>query len=149
MKLETKYHGNIEIDKEDILKFSQGIPGFVNEKEFILLSLPENEWFQVLQSVRTPELGFVVTDPFVFFNDYDFKLDSSTINTLEKPAEQDIKVLSIVTVREPLHETTTNLQAPVIINLANNEAKQVIINETNYQTRHFIFQQPQKQGQEG
>jgi flagellar assembly factor FliW len=149
MNIETKYHGTMEIHKEEVLHFINGIPGFKDEKEFVLLPLPENDWFHVLQSTKTPELGFVVTDPFLFFTDYDFTLDPSTVEQLEEPSEKNIKVLSILTVREPLHETTTNLQAPIVINLANNKAKQIILNDTNYQTKHLVFAQPQQTGQEG
>jgi flagellar assembly factor FliW len=149
MNIKTKYHGTIEIHKEETLHFINGIPGFKDEKEFALLPLPENDWFHVLQSTKTAELGFVVTDPFIFFTDYDFKLDQSTVEQLEKPSEKNIKVLSILTVKEPLHKTTTNLQAPIVINLANNKAKQIILNDTNYKTKHFVFKQPQQQGQEG
>jgi flagellar assembly factor FliW len=149
MNINTKYHGTMDIHNEEILLFINGIPGFKNENQFVLLPLPENDWFHVLQSTKTPELGFVVTDPFLFFTDYDFTLDPSTVEKLEEPTEKNIKVLSILTVREPLHETTTNLQAPIVINLANNKAKQIILNDTNYQTKHLVFAQPQQTGQEG
>jgi flagellar assembly factor FliW len=149
MNIETKYHGTIDIKKEETLHFIHGIPGFKDEKKFVLLPLPENDWFHVLQSTKTPELGFVVTDPFLFFEDYDFKLEPSIIEQLEEPSEKNIKVLSILTVREPLHKTTTNLQAPIVINLANNKAKQIILNDTNYETKHLVFAQPQQSGQEG
>jgi flagellar assembly factor FliW len=147
MNIETKYHGTTDIHKEEVLHFTNGIPGFIDEKDFVLLPLPGNEWFHVLQSIKTPELGFVVTDPFIFFTDYDFTLDQTTVEQLEEPSEKNIRVLSILTVREPLHETTTNLQAPIVINIANNKAKQIILNDTNYQTKHLIFEQPQHQGQ--
>jgi flagellar assembly factor FliW len=149
MNIETKYHGAIEVHKEEVLHFINGIPGFKAEKKFALLPLPENDWFHVLQSTKTPELGFVVTDPFIFFTDYDFKLDQSTVEQLEEPSENNIKVLSILTIKEPLHKTTTNLQAPIVINLANNKAKQIILNDTDYQTKHRVFEQPKQSGQEG
>jgi flagellar assembly factor FliW len=149
MNINTKYHGIMDIHNEEILLFTNGIPGFKNENQFVLLPLPENDWFHVLQSTKTAELGFVVTDPFLFFTDYDFTLDSSTVEQLEEPSEKNIKVLSILTVREPLHETTTNLQAPIVINLANNKAKQIILTDTTYQTKHLVFAQPQQTGQEG
>ncbi|MHA7138074.1 flagellar assembly protein FliW [Rossellomorea arthrocnemi] len=142
MKINTKYHGEIGVESEDILTFDHGIPGFMEEKQFILLSLPKNEWFHILQSVTTPQLGFVVTDPFVFFKDYDFELDQASVELLEHPAEKEVQVLSILTVRETLHESTANLQAPIIINLANRKGKQVILTNTDYQTKHLIFAQP-------
>ncbi|WGG45228.1 flagellar assembly protein FliW [Rossellomorea sp. DA94] len=142
MKIDTKYHGEIEVKSEDVLTFEHGIPGFGEEKQFVLLPLPENEWFHILQSVKTPQLGFVVTDPFVFYKDYDFELDEASVELLEDPVEKEVQVLSILTVRETLHESTVNLQAPIIINLANLKGKQVILRNSDYQTKHLIFAQP-------
>jgi flagellar assembly factor FliW len=149
MKIKTKYHGSIDVKEEEILIFEHGVPGFLEEKQFILLPLPENNLFHILQSVKTPELGFVVTDPFIFFKDYDFTLQDSTVELLGSPTENEIKVLSIVTVKEPLHDSTANLQAPIVINLAGNKAKQLILNDVAYQTRHTIFSQPEHAGKKG
>jgi flagellar assembly factor FliW len=142
MKINTKYHREIEVKSEDVLTFEHGIPGFGEEKQFVLLPLPENEWFHILQSVKTPQLGFVVTDPFVFFKDYDFELDQASVESLGKPSEKDVQVLSILTVRETLNDSTANLQAPIILNLANRKGKQVILTNSDYQTKHLIFAQP-------
>lgn len=142
MKIDTKYHGKIEVKSEEVLTFDHGIPGFGEEKQFVLLPFPENEWFHILQSVETPQLGFVVADPFVFFKEYDFELDQASVDSLGNPSEKEVQVLSILTVREVLHESTANLQAPIIINLANRKGKQVIITNSDYQTKHLIFAQP-------
>ncbi|KAA0563071.1 flagellar assembly protein FliW [Bacillus sp. CH30_1T] len=142
MKIDTKYHGEIDVKSEEILTFEHGIPGFGEEKQFLLLPLPENEWFHILQSVVTSQLGFVVTDPFVFFKEYDFELDEASVDSLGKPSEKDVQVLSILTVRETLNESTANLQAPIILNLANRKGKQVILSNSDYQTKHLIFAQP-------
>jgi flagellar assembly factor FliW len=148
MNINTKYHGEIDVKEDDVLNFEQGIPGFVNEKKFVLLPLPENDWFHILQSVSTPQLGFVVTDPFLFTQEYDFEMDQGTVGLLGFTAEKEVKVLTILTMKETLNESTANLQAPIIINLSNNKAKQVILNDTNYQTKHLIFAQPEQAGKE-
>jgi flagellar assembly factor FliW len=145
MKIMTKYHGDLDIATSDIWKFEQGIPGFVDEREFILLPLPQIEGFQVLQSVTTPNLGFVVTDPFQFFKDYDFTLSNSILEQLELTQEKDVQVLTILTVKDPITNTTANLQAPVILNTSTKKAKQVILNETDYETKHFIFNRQTQQ----
>jgi flagellar assembly factor FliW len=148
MNINTKYHGEIEVNEGSLLSFEQGIPGFAEEKKFVLLPLPENDWFHILQSVSTPQLGFVVTDPFLFTKEYDFELDQGSVETLELTNEKNVKVLTILTMRETLTESTANLQAPIIINLANNNAKQVILNDSNYQTKHLLFAQPEQAGKE-
>jgi flagellar assembly factor FliW len=142
MNINTKYHGEIEVKSEDVLTFEDGIPGFKEEKQFVLVPFPANEWFHILQSMTTPELGFVVTNPFVFFKEYDFELEQAIVELLENPSGKEVKVLSILTVRDPLNESTANLQAPLIINLSNRKAKQVILTNSKYQTKHLVFAQP-------
>jgi flagellar assembly factor FliW len=148
MNINTKYHGEIEINEGSLLNFEQGIPGFADEKKFVLLPLPENDWFHILQSVSTPQLGFVVTNPFLFTKEFDFELDQGSVETLGFTDEKDVKVLTILTMKETLQESTANLQAPIVINLANNKAKQVILNDSNYQTKHLLFAQPEQAGKE-
>lgn len=140
MNIETKYHGTQEISSENILKFESGIPGFPEEKKFVLLPLDKSVLI-VLQSVRTPEIGFVVADPFSFFPDYDFQLNESTVEQLELDKPEHAVVFAILTVQDPFEHTTANLQAPIVVNSKNNKAKQVILNEGNYKTRHLLFGQ--------
>ena len=37
MKIETKYHGEVDITTDDIWTFAKGIPGFPKEKQFAVL----------------------------------------------------------------------------------------------------------------
>lgn len=137
--IQTKYHGEIEINKEDIVYFEKGIPGFLEEHEFVILPLSENQSFSVLQSVTTHYAAFVVTSPFDFFKDYHFQLDDSVVEELELESENDVYILSILTIASPFEKTTANLQAPIIINTSNRKAKQVILNDGNYKIKHPIF----------
>ncbi|GIN89269.1 flagellar assembly factor FliW [Siminovitchia terrae] len=138
MEIETKYHGMQEISSGDILKFDSGIPGFPDQREFLLLPLDESI-LTVLQSVSTPEIGFVVVDPFSFFPEYDFHLSESVVGQLELEKAEDAAVFTILTVQDPFERTTANLQAPIVINSKNNMAKQVILNEGNHKTKHPLF----------
>ncbi|WP_375164520.1 flagellar assembly protein FliW [Domibacillus sp.] len=140
VKIETKYHGEKEIAKEDIITFSSGIPGFESEKEFVLLAFPDNDVFYALQSISTPSLSFIVTDPFSFFIDYNVQIDDATIEALSIEKEEDVTLLNILTVRDPFEETTANLQAPLVINKKTNSARQLILTGTPYETRHSLFQ---------
>jgi flagellar assembly factor FliW len=138
--IQTKYHGEIEINKEEILLFEKGIPGFLAEKEFIVLPLSDDGVFSVMQSVVTPYVAFVVANPFQFFQDYDFQVEDSVVEELGLESEKEVVVFSILTVTDPFEKTTANLQAPIVINSSNQKAKQLILNNGNYKTKHPIFQ---------
>lgn len=146
MKINTKYHGAAEIDENEIFHFEKGIPGFNDEKKFILIPLSDDDTFSVMQSVEKMELAFVVSDPFSFFMEYDFKLEESVVEELELDSEKDVSVFSILTVQDPFEKTTANLQAPVIINRKNRRAKQVILHNEQFSTKHPIFEKTKVKG---
>jgi flagellar assembly factor FliW len=138
MKLRTKYHGEIEINEKDIYHFKYGIPGFFDEKQFVLLTL-EDTPFVILQSVRTPALGFAMIDPFIYFIDYDFELDEHSVEQLQLSSGKEVAVYVILTVADPFENTTANLQAPIVLNYEKKLGKQVILTNTPYKTKHRLF----------
>lgn len=140
MKISTSYHGDIKIDNQQTLTFNQGIPGFLEETEFVILPLPEAEAFQVLQSIQTKEVAFIITDPFQFFLDYDFQLEPQEIEKLQLQQVEDAAVYVLLTMSNSVEKITANLQAPVIINTKKQLAKQVILMNTAYETKHRLFE---------
>ncbi|WP_099354876.1 flagellar assembly protein FliW [Fredinandcohnia onubensis] len=140
MKIETKYHGEIHIEEKDIITFANGIPGFLVEKKFIFLPFGEDTGISIMQSVNNAKLAFVVTNPFLFLKEYDFTIDDQVVEQLQLESEKDVTVYVILTVQDPFEKTTANMQAPVIINSKKQLAKQVILTNTSYQTKHSIFE---------
>lgn len=138
MKIQTKYFDEVEINEADIIQFPNGLPGFLDEKAFVLLNL-EDTVFQVLQSVETADLGFIVVQPFQFKADYRFELDDQVAEQLKIESEADIMILSIVTLKDSLKTSTVNLKAPLIINHKTKVAKQYIIPKTDYTTKEYLF----------
>ncbi|WP_299094861.1 flagellar assembly protein FliW [uncultured Metabacillus sp.] len=139
MKITTKYHGAIDIAEKDILHFQNGLPGFSDEKTFVLLPLDGDSPFWILQSTATPELGFVLVNPFGFFPEYEFDISENDKQMLELKSEKDVAVWTILTVKDPFELSTANLQAPLVINVANNQGKQMILNDLRYATRQTLF----------
>ena len=146
MKIQTRYHGEVDIADKDIWRFDKGLPGFPDEKEFVILAFPENHVYGILQSVNTPSLGFVIVNPFHFFPDYSFDLDDASIAQLELEDEKDVLVYAILTIQDPFDKTTANLQAPIVMNRRNRRAKQVILHDGPYTTKHLLLRQPVAKG---
>ncbi|MDP4085197.1 MAG: flagellar assembly protein FliW [Bacillota bacterium] len=140
MPIKTKYHDEIEVNKDEILHFEKGVPGFLDEKEFVILPLSEDQTFSVMQSVTTPYVAFVVVSPFSYYPNYEFQLEDTVIEELSLKSEKDVLVYTILSVQDPFENTTVNLQAPIIINNSNHKAKQVILNDGNYKIKHPLFQ---------
>ncbi|GGB55336.1 flagellar assembly protein FliW [Virgibacillus dakarensis] len=135
MKIQTKYLGELEIDDAKRIQFPAGLPGFGEDKEFVLLDFPENPVFQLLQSVMTQSVAFVVTTPYNFYQGYTFDLDDSILESLQIENERDVAVFSIVTLSNPFEQSTLNLKAPVILNWKNRQGKQYILNTDEYESK--------------
>ncbi|MBM7690888.1 flagellar assembly factor FliW [Peribacillus deserti] len=133
MLINTKYHEQLEVYEQEVLHFQDGIPGFLQEKEFVLLSLAEE--IQVLQSITTRDIAFVVINPFIAYKEYDFTLDDKTIEQLKIDKAENVQVYTIMHVKDPFHKSTVNLAAPVVVNVVNRKGKQVILQKTNYSIR--------------
>lgn len=144
MKIQSTILGEIEALETEIITFENGLPGFENEKGFILLSVEGNEIYQILQSINSEEVVFVTANPYLFTSEYNFDLDEATVEALNIESEEDIIVLTIVTVKEPFNDSTVNLKAPVIINTKSKKAKQCILENAEYPIRYSIDAQLQK-----
>ena len=123
------------------ITFKEGIPAFEEYKNYQIELNEDNENpFHKLQSLEEPELSFIVIDPFTFKTDYDFNLTESTIEKLDISQEKDVAVYTIVNIEdEDYNNMTANLLAPIIINTTKRLAKQIILNDTDYTTKHKII----------
>lgn len=138
MNIQTAYMGEITIDPSEVLQFESGIPGFEDEKSFVLLPLENESIFQILQSIKTKELAFILTPPYIVSSNYTFDIDEVTVNALEIKNEKEVAVFSIVSLRDTLANSTVNLKAPIVLNTTNKKAKQVILDNEDFSIRHKL-----------
>ncbi|WP_078555826.1 flagellar assembly protein FliW [Bacillus alkalicellulosilyticus] len=139
MKINTKFLGEVEIIKEEIITFDKGLPAFEEEKEFVIIRFGQDTPFLTLQSINNAEVGFIIANPFDFFSDYQVKVPDSVIEQLEIENEMDVSSYVLLTVKDPFKQTTANLQGPIIINTKQNKGKQIVLVDSSYETRHLLF----------
>lgn len=138
MKIQTKYYGEQEINESEIVSFPAGLPGFEENKRFILQ--PFGEAFSVLQSIDEMNAAFIVTSPFFFFSQYSVDLTDVFVSQLSIESEKDVSVWVIVNVRNPFAKSTANLKAPVIINISKKLGKQYIQDHSPYSLTEPLVQ---------
>ena len=139
-KFETTRFGEIEVEEEKIVHFEDGIPAFAEEHEFIILPYDEESPYYFMQSLKTPELAFILTIPFLFFPDYQIEIDDATVKDLDIKNQDSVTLYSIVTIPNgSLRYMTANLLAPVVLNTDNMKAKQLVMEKSNYKTKHRLF----------
>lgn len=127
--------------KENLnLIFPDGLLGLAEYKEYTFLPLENTPNFFLLQAVENNDFTFFLIDPFIFFNDYKVDLPEKVLEELAIKEEQEVAVYTIVTIPNgDVSAATTNLLGPLVINLTNNKAKQLILDGKKYKTKHILF----------
>ncbi len=143
VKIQTERFGEIRAPRNEILHFAEGLVGFADHKEFVLVQEAAYAPFLWLQSANDPHLSFVVVDPVEFMPEYRVEIKPSEIASLELESLDSAKVLVIVVVRESPEEITANLQGPLVLNLEKCLGKQVVLLSDRYHTRHRILDEAQ------
>ncbi|MET1171866.1 flagellar assembly protein FliW [Paenibacillus amylolyticus] len=128
--------GELEVSEENIYHFSKGLPGFDEETQFALIPWEETP-FLYLQSIKEPDLSFLLVSPFIFAPDYSFELPEADRTEME--ISEEVSVFSIVTIQSEVSKSTMNLLAPVVLNPSKGTGKQVVLHQSSYGTRHQIW----------
>lgn len=138
MNVETSRFGTVEIDDDRIIEFPAGLLGFSNFRRYVLLQPDDDGIFLWLQSLDTPELAFVVTDPVSWVSDYNATIRREQMEALGLDRFEDAQVFVIV--NRDGRALTANLQGPLVINTRNRTAMQLVLAEKRWTTRHEIVQ---------
>jgi len=84
MKIQSKRFGPQEIDENQIIEFSEGIIGFKQFKQYVILPEPNFDIFVWLQSLQNPQLAFVLMNPLLIRPDYTLRLTPNEQKELAK-----------------------------------------------------------------
>ena len=86
-------------------------------------------------------ISFLLINPWDFFDDYEIDLPKEELLKLgiDSSAEKKPAIYNIVTLDKVFKESTSNLLAPIVINLDNKKGKQFVLNDTKYTTKHKLF----------
>ena len=132
-KINTRF-GEIEYNPDNLLKFPAGLIGLPTLNNFVVIPPRKEGPLFWIQSVDEPEYAFVLTDPTNFFLDYRVVPEPSERELMKITEEDECYVLAVVTIPED-QKITINLAAPILYSPKTNRAIQIILEESNYQTK--------------
>jgi len=139
MQIKTTRFGHVEVDESKIIHFKRGILGFPNHKEYALLDPNTNSPLKWLQSIDEPALAFVITEPSLFISDYKIDVFRNDLEELETETVENLVHFVIVTVPSDPSRMTANLKGPLLINLDNYLAKQLVLDDPNYELKYRLL----------
>lgn len=142
MILKTSKFGEVEVNEEYIFTFVEPIIGYDEYKRFALIDYNPESPFKWLQSLDNLALALPVTIPAYFGIPYEFTIPDEKEKILEASEAKDILSLNIANVPNGAPQlTTVNLLAPIVINLANKKALQLVLNDSKFAIKHKLFEQ--------
>ena len=139
MKIITRRFGEVEIDPATLITFPNGILGFPNAKEFVLLDPNSKSPLKWLQSITEPTLAFVITDPKLFKDDYVVNVFRKDLEDIQVKDPENVLIWVIVTVPRDPSKMTANLKGPLLLNTENMVAKQMILEDQDYDLKYQLI----------
>ena len=140
MKLNTARFGEIDIEENRIFEFVMPIIGFDELSKFIIVDPNTDSLFKWLQSTEDPELAFPVISVAALQFDYSVDLSDSVVNCLDIKSIESLLVMNITSIPQDNPKgTTINLLAPLIFNLDNQKAGQVVLSGSGYDISYPMF----------
>ena len=137
MIIRTSRFGQLEVDADRLLTFEEGILGFPQQRQFALIQTGEGSGFYWLQSVSAPDLAFVVCDPRLFVADYQVPARLTDLGSVELTDADNAQVFVIVNKVGDL--LTGNFQGPLVVNATTRRARQLVLSDKRYSTRHPLM----------
>lgn len=142
MKIKTKFFGEIDIDNKKVINFENGLPGFEYLKDFLFMTDEDEEsHFCWLQSIEDIDIVFTLFDIFKFLPDYNPSVDTKSLDKLGDSKEEDLLIYCIANIPSNIKDMTINLKAPIVININNNKADQVICNNEEYPIKYYVYKE--------
>lgn len=143
MTIQTKLFGNITVDEGKKIYFENGIIGFPDIKNFLIIYDEEKEdksrisW---LQSIEEPGFAIPVMNPLLAKSDYNPTVNDELLNTLGELDSNEMLVLVTMTIPAKIENMTVNLKAPIIINAITRKACQIVVENDDYLVKYPVYE---------
>jgi len=141
MIITTKLFGEIEVNEDKLIRFVNGIIGFPDLKDFLLIHDSEgSSSIRWLQSVQEPAFAMPVIDPLSVKADYNPSIEDELLKPMGEMDPDNMLVLVTITVPKEVQKMSVNLKAPLVINGLNLKASQIIVEEEEYAVKFPIYE---------
>ncbi len=143
MEVQTKNFGLIKIEADKIIHFEGGILGFPDLIQFLLVFNEEQGnkgGIQWLQSLQEPAFAIPVVDPLIIDSEYNPMIEDDLLKPLGELNEDNLLVLTTITVPSDITKMTVNLKGPIIVNTETKKARQVIVEDQKYKVKCPVYE---------
>jgi flagellar assembly factor FliW len=131
MKFFSRQFGELECGDELRVAIPNGIIGFEEWTEYVIVHDEDSEPFRWLVSTQNSELCLPLIDPAEICEGYNPRIAGM----------EDIpyELFAVVCLRPSLDETTANLKSPLVIDSKTQTARQIVLTDDQYSIAHKLF----------
>lgn len=119
--------------------------GIEHCSQYVLLEDRPSAVFKWMQALEDPAVAFMVINPNDFFPDYEVELTDEQAKALSLDDPSESVMFTTITVDRDEGKVTTNLAGPIIVNLKTLQARQIIVQNEHYCTKHTVGEKTQAQ----
>ena len=123
----------------NVIRFEEGIYGFEDIREFVLLPCDGRQAVWSLRAADAPYPSLIVVDPFLIVPDYDPSPSPEDLRRLGAPGKEGLCYLAVAVIKRPLSDSVVNLKSPVVVNVRTRTGRQVILEDDRYPVRYRLF----------
>jgi flagellar assembly factor FliW len=136
--VETTRFGKIEVQPEKTIRFEQGVIGFSDLKDYIILDHAPDSKFHWLQSIQRGDIAFPIANPDDFVKGYVISPPEELKISLGDFDPQDLFLGVIVTFPQGGGVATLNLKAPLVLNTKSRLGIQLVLDDPDAPIRFPI-----------
>ena len=143
MRIDTQRFGTLELNPDQLFLFPQGVIGMESLRQWALLPDLDNPAVAWLQSASRGDRAIALISPRAFFTDYRVHVTRRDLACLHMQVGAEVYVLT--TVAGHVGRLTTNLRAPLLLNLNRRLGCQVITGDEQSIQMALPIAQPSQQ----
>ena len=140
MKIRTATWGEVEVSAESFLTLPEGLIGFEDQQEYVVLDREDCAPFRWLVSFQDPGLAFPLIEPSYAVAQYAVPLSAIEQTMLGLEAGEAPALYCIATVTDEGRQVYANLRAPLVVNRRTRTARQVVLLDAHYEIQHPVLE---------
>src|SRR5438034_5254639 len=125
--------------KDAIIHFDEGLIGFSEFKDYVLIGNESLGPFRLLQSLESPKVAFLVLEPATVVPNYYELVPAREWESLGVTRKTKPLAFVIVVIGSKPQASTGNFQAPLLINYEKMMGKQVILTDSGLSVRQPLM----------
>ncbi len=127
--IKTMHFGEIEVSEQHIFNFKEGMLGFDNLHQYVLISEESTVPFKWLISMDEPTIGFPLLSPWYIDLFYEPGLDYDMNSQV---------IFVVITLEDENGQMSANMKAPVVFDVNKQTGEQIILPSDKYSTNYII-----------